>query len=635
MDDNIFNGDTPVSDAPTVPAADAENAAVPAENEAPLFDNAAAENDAPLFDNAAAENDATLFDDAAEAESSSNSEMSPEAQEILDMFLSDGSTNPDNTAEAPAAGFADSASQQQASYNRANKNPYSQTQSPEFGTQNRFYNGYDRQPGNAPRYGTNPGGYQGSRQYTQNPGYGTSAQYNDTNNRYNPNNQYNNPNAPYGGTAAPGQTYVYNPAQAAQNAEPKKSTGKTIFAILVCACIIIASIAIGVALTKGGRSRNISDAPKGEAFTQNDAAPVPEIEQTPQKTEAAAKTASGAMSAEEVYEAVKDINVGVLVYSNTQKVGEGSGIIVGEDKTGTYTYILTCAHVISNTNSSVQVLFNNDTELDAEIVGFDTKTDVGVLKVKKTGFAAAKFGDSKNLKVGQTVYAIGNPGGSEFFGTFTDGKVTALDRPVATSSNSYYDLPCVQHNAAINPGNSGGALVNEFGQVIGLNSSKIADTEYEGMGFSVPINTVLEIYTDIVKNGYVTNRPMLGITYYAVSSDYTYSNIAWRNNLPYGSIVIASIAKDSDLTKKNVREGDIIIAVNGQALDSTDILLEAIENGKVGDTLKLTICRLTSSGAVDSKFNVNVKLIEDKGTNTVEQTEPATDDFSSFFPFGY
>lgn len=214
MDDNIFNGDTPVSDAPTVPAADAENAAVPAENEAPLFNNAAAENDAPLFD------------DAAEAESSSNSEMSPEAQEILDMFLSNGSTNPDNTAEAPAAGFADSASQQQASYNRANKNPYSQTQSPEFGTQNRFYNGYDQQPGNAPRYGTNPGGYQGSRQYTQNPGYGTSAQYNNTNNRYNPNNQYNNPNAPYGGTAAPVRPMSIIPLRRHRTPSRKKTPAK-------------------------------------------------------------------------------------------------------------------------------------------------------------------------------------------------------------------------------------------------------------------------------------------------------------------------------------------------------------------------------------------------------------------------
>lgn len=630
MDDYFFNGEAPDEGTPAAPAADEVNETA-AGNSAPASTEIA-ESEASAFDETtAAENQAPAFDETAAAENKSNrDEINAAAEEILNMFRSanTGAESENKPADTPEGGFSGNASQQYTSYGQPNKNPYSQTQNPEFGGQNRFYNGQSQQPyGNAPRYGTNPGGYQGgyqgaNRQYDRNPGYSTSA-------------QYRNPNTPYGSTAASSQTYVYNPSGAAANAKPKKNAGKTIFAILVCACIIIASVAIGVALTKGGKSENLSNTPANEAFTQNEAAPVPEIEQAPQKTAAAAKTAAGAMSAEEVYEAVKDINVGVLVYSKTQKVGEGSGIIVGEDKTGTYTYILTCAHVISNSNSSVQVLFNNDTELDAEIVGFDTKTDVGVLKVKKTGFTSAKFGDSKNLKVGQTVYAIGNPGGSEFFGTFTDGKVTALDRPVATSSNSYYDLPCVQHNAAINPGNSGGALVNEFGQVIGLNSSKIADTEYEGMGFSVPINTVLEIYTDIVKNGYVTNRPMLGITYYAVSSDYTYSNIAWRNNLPYGSIVIASITQDSDLISKNVREGDIIIAVNGQELDSTDILLEAIENGKVGDTLKLTICRLTSSGAVDSKFNVNVKLIEDKGTNTVEQTEPATDDFSSFFPFGY
>lgn len=477
--------------------------------------------------------------------------------------------------------------------------------------------GYSQYAGTG--YGANPGGYTGPRTdaYRTDP-YGARPEE----------------RAPYGETE---KNYAPSAGAAEKPVKGKKITGKSIFAVLVCICIVLASIGIGLAIS--GKNDTSDIKPKtenSEATTQSGA--VPEVEKTPAAqvpAEEKSEKTTGILSAEQVYEKVKDINVGVIVYSNTQKVGEGSGIIVGADDSGTYTYIITCAHVISQANSNAQVLFNDDTEVDADIVGFDTKTDVGVLRVKKTGFAAAKFGDSADLKVGSPVYAIGNPGGSEFFGTFTDGRITALDRPVATSSNSYYDLPCIQHNAAINPGNSGGALVNAYGQVIGLNSSKIADTEYEGMGFSVPINTVLEIYKKIVVHGYVTDRPKLGITYYAVSSDYTYSAIAWKNNLPYGSIVIASISPDSDLAGKNIREGDIIIAVNGKQLDSTDVLLEEIENGKVGDALKLTVCRLTSSGTVESKFDVNVKLVEDKGTNTVEQTEPATDDFSNFFPFGY
>lgn len=426
---------------------------------------------------------------------------------------------------------------------------------------------------------------------------------------------------------------TYRPFSSGSSDTQKKkrsNTGKIVFAVLVCICIVVASIGIGGALF----SNNSTHSNDGSTVTENyGSVATPGVEKSP--VSASEYSGSGSMTAEQVYEAVKDINVGIVVYSNNQKAGEGSGIIVGADDSGTYTYILTAAHVISS-NYSVIVKFNDETEVDADIVGYDTKTDVGVLKVKKTGFKAATFGDSSKLAVGQTVYAIGNPGGSQFFGTFTDGKVTAIDRPVSTSSSSAYDLPCIQHNAAINPGNSGGALVNEFGQVIGLNSSKIADTDYEGMGFSVPINTVLSIYNDIVSHGYVTNRPMLGITYYAVSADYTYSAIAWKNNLPYGSVVIKTINQNSDLANKNVQSGDIITAVNGTSLDSTDVLLDAIEKSKVGDTLTLSICRLNNNGSVNSTFDVKVSLVEDKGDNTVQQEEQTTENpFSSYFPFGY
>ncbi len=418
-------------------------------------------------------------------------------------------------------------------------------------------------------------------------------------------------------------------------AKKKKNGGKAFFAILICICIVVASVAIGKSISNDGSL----DFPKTE---QNDGNKIENNAAKP-NTEDSPVTfkeydGDGEMTPEQIYDSLKDVNVGVIVYAQNQKVGEGSGIIVGEDDTKTYTYIITAAHVISDTGVVVQVQFNDESEIDAEIVGFDSKTDIGVLKVKKTGFKAATFGNSDNLKVGQKVYAIGNPGGTVFFGSFTPGMVSAIDRPISTSSSAY-DLPCIQHTAAINPGNSGGALVNEFGQVIGLNSSKITSTEYEGMGFSVPSNTMLKIYTEIVTHGYVTNRPMLGISYYTVASDYTYSAIAWRNNLPYGSIVIAALAENNDLENNGIQIGDLIIGVNGKALDTTDILLEVIENGKVGDTITLTICRLDNSGKVVSKFDADVKLVEDKGETLVPQEEqqPQTDPFSSYFGdhFGY
>lgn len=458
--------------------------------------------------------------------------------------------------------------------------------------------------------------------------------------RQNPNGSYSQDyNAPNYNPSQYGGQYstAYNNQYSPQNPPKKKGSkkGKNIFAIIVCVCIVIASVAIGLTVSD---SNKVKDGTGSNKVEQNDngdssnSSATPNVEDSP--VSYSEYSGEGKMTSEQIYEEVSEVNVGIIVYSQNQKSGEGSGIIAGEDSTKIYTYILTAAHVISDSGVKVQVQFHDETQLDADIVGFDTKTDVGVLRVKKTGFKAATFGNSDKLAVGQTIYAIGNPGGTEFFGSFTKGMISAIDRPVASSSSAY-DLPCIQHTAAINPGNSGGALVNEYGQVIGLNSSKISATDYEGMGFSVPSNTMLEIYNDIVKNGYVTNRPMLGITYYAVSSDYTYSALAWKNNLPYGSIVIATINDNSDIKNQGIQVGDIITAVNGESLDSTDKLLEVIENSKVGDKLKLSVARLNNNGSISTKFDATVSLVEDKGTTTSSQAEETTNPFNSYFNGGF
>ncbi len=471
--------------------------------------------------------------------------------------------------------------------------------------------------GNAP-YGSNQYGAPYSSPYNNQASYSQPA--------------YNSSGNQYGNTPVYNQTSYTNPYNTPKK---KKNTGRNIFVALVCACIVIASVAIGISVSdesdntvkteQGDNSSDKSESSKNSGASAN-------VEDSPLSF--SEYSGEGTMTPEQIYEEAKEINVGVIVYAQNEKVGEGSGIIVGEDEAKENTYIITAAHVISDQGVSVQIQFSDETEIDAEIVGYDTKTDIGVLMVNKTGFKAATFGNSDKLTVGQKVYAIGNPGGTVFFGSFTNGIISAIDRPIATSTSAY-DLPCIQHNAAINPGNSGGALLNEYGQVIGLNSSKITDTDYEGMGFSVPSNTMIEIYNDIVENGYVTNRPMLGISYYSVSSDYTYSAIAWKNNIPYGSIVVAAMTENSDLSNQGIKVGDIITAVNGKALDSTDILLEVIENSEVGDTITLTVYRLNNSGSVSTKFDAKVKLVEDKGETATTQQEQTTDPFSSYFGNGF
>ena len=179
---------------------------------------------------------------------------------------------------------------------------------------------------------------------------------------------------------------------------------------------------------------------------------------------------------------------------------------------------------------TVKVQMHDETQYDADIVGSDSRTDIGVLRIRANGFTAAQFGNSDSLSVGETVYAIGNPGGVAFAGSFTNGMVSAISRPV--DSQIGYEMLCIQHTAAINPGNSGGALVNAYGQVIGINSSKIASTEYEGMGFAVPSVTVKEVFDEIVRNEVVQARQQLfpGIFQSNVQYDCRRKSVARRHN---------------------------------------------------------------------------------------------------------
>lgn len=354
---------------------------------------------------------------------------------------------------------------------------------------------------------------------------------------------------------------------------------------------------------------------------------------------------SESLSTIEIAENAEKINVGILIYGKVQSflsntsnslVGEGSGILMGEDKSGKYTYILTCAHVISDAGNDGYTITVQDTEgntYDGIMVGFDVKTDLGVIKIAKTGLPKAEFGDSSNLRKGQKVYAIGNPGGMEFFGSFTDGMVSSIDRPI--SSESGYEMNCIQHTTPINSGNSGGALLNEFGQVIGINSSKIVSTGYEGMAFAIPISDAKPIIDDIIANGYVTDRPKLGISYTPAMQYQQFAMIIKLKDLPAGSLIIREITPDSSLAKTEAEVYDLIIAVNGEKLDTADVLLDKIENGKVGDKLTLTLCRIVDDNYRIEEFDVTVTLVEDTGTGKETQEQTTQNYWEQYFNNGF
>ncbi len=482
-----------------------------------------------------------------------------------------------------------------------------------------------------------PSQYPEQPQPAQYPHYSSSG-------AYQPNQPYGayQPNQPYNQNRAPGQPYAgytpygqapdtrypsYNTQQyppyngAPYGAQPpvppkKKNKGLKVF-FLILAMVVLLGVVFTVVAYYSGDNDSGGNPSTSTSTTVN--SPVIETQSSPSTPSDVPSGSSQTLTSVQIAAKVKPWVVGIVVYSNSSgsASSEGSGILWKEDSDG-YTYIITCAHVIAGSGLSYTVQTEDGTQYDAERVGFDTKTDLGILKVKKTGLSLAEFGDSSALKVGDSVYAVGNPGGTEFFGSFTSGVVSAIDRSV----KSTYTMVCIQHDAAINPGNSGGALVNSYGQVVGINSLKIIDTEYEGMGFAIPIKSAQSVVNSLTQHGYVPNRPKLGITY-AEAIDYQqYSMIVKIKGLPSGSLIITDISEDSGFVGTDAKQYDMIIAVDGEDLTTADVLIDKIENSKVGDTLKLTLCRVDNNYKI-TQFDVSVKLVEDKGNTETETTTSA------------
>lgn len=418
---------------------------------------------------------------------------------------------------------------------------------------------------------------------------------------------------------------------------PKKPTkssskGKKILAALLVIVMLFASVGIGISIGQ----RKTAQAPTDSADTVNTTGDNATISISPTQTQTsqALDTVSPGI---QVANKARGSVVGVVVYdANGTLYGEGSGVVMGLNDSKTLTYIITCAHVISDEGiKSCGIMMSDSTIYPAKIVGYDERTDIGVLSIEQTDLEAASFGDSNALQVGETVYAIGNPGGSEFYGSMTSGIVSALDRSISST----YTMSVIQHNAAISPGNSGGALVNSSGQVIGINSSKISATDYEGIGFAVPIAVAQPVVENLIKYGYVPNRPKLGISYASVSNYWRYSAIVQSKGLPAGSVIIASISDDSSFAGTEVAVGDMIISVNGTDMDKSDVLLDVIDKSKVGDEITLGICRIERSSSVGGsykikQFEVSVKLVEDKGSSASKDKEEETTT-QSFYDYYY
>ena len=434
----------------------------------------------------------------------------------------------------------------------------------------------------------------------------------------------------YGSPSYTAPTYV-GPATSPAP-QKKQSKGLKVF-FTVIALIVLAGVMFGVGTMIGGRHRQPEVAGNSNETAATAQAGAPELETKASPSSDNTAAAGAVLTPTQIAAKVRPWSVGILVYSKTSSgvASEGSGVLWKEDASHTYTYIITCAHVVNGSGLTYSVQTEDSTTYDAELVGLDAKTDLGVLRIKKTGLELAEFGDSSKLQVGDPVYAIGNPGGTEFFGSFTEGIVSAIDRSV----KSTYTMICIQHTAAINPGNSGGALVNQYGQVVGINSQKIMSTSYEGMGFSIPIKSAQPIINNLAIYGYVKDRPKLGITYAEAVNYQQYSMLIKIKGLPSGSLIITDINSDSSLAGTEVRQYDMITKVNGEDMTKPEVLLSKIENGKVGDKLTLTICRVDNNYQT-REFTVTATLVEEtkeaeKETTTKQSTINPYDFFNDDF----
>ncbi len=260
--------------------------------------------------------------------------------------------------------------------------------------------------------------------------------------------------------------------------------------------------------------------------------------------------------------------------------GAGSGVIISEDG-----YILTCAHVIDGA-STIKVTID-DEDYTASVVGSDSTSDIAVIKIDAEGLTPAVVGDSDALVVGEEVVAVGNPLG-ELGGTVTNGIVSALNRDVSIQgTNSILNMSLIQTNASVSPGNSGGGLFNMAGELIGIVNAKSSDSDAEGLGFAIPINTAISVAQDLLENGFVTGRPYLGITYLAVTDATTAQQLGVS---AYG-IYIMAVVDGSPASRAGLAAGDRIVSIDNSEIAAQEDLGTIIQSHSAGDTVSITVAR--------------------------------------------
>lgn len=321
-------------------------------------------------------------------------------------------------------------------------------------------------------------------------------------------------------------------------------------------------------------------------------------------TDIADKDEYGRYTTEGLVKAVSDTVVEIQIFKSGSGYlvpsSQGSGIIISENG-----YIVTNAHVVSEATLGIRVVLADGEVFDGVIIGSDQRTDIAVIKINTGGLNFASFADSDGVSLGEDVCAIGAPGG--FANSVTKGIVSGLHREIA-AQNGDIKMDCLQLDAAINPGSSGGAIFNMFGQVIAISSSKLASSNYDGIGFAITTNAAKPIIESLMENGYVKGRIKVGITFYAVNEQAAASaKVEMRPGL-----YVVSVDDKCDIANTDLAPDDIIISVEGVSVTSLDALKALLDGKNPGDTVTARVYRPSLTGG-GKEFDISFKLMEDNG----------------------
>ena len=360
---------------------------------------------------------------------------------------------------------------------------------------------------------------------------------------------------------------------------------------VAAACLLFAGGAVVGNMAFGGNANSDS----GASASTSDSAPTLQINSKPESDSSNSSdnydTADG-MAGEDIYKKVNPSVVSVIS-TTAEGTGSGSGVIMSKDG-----YIITNNHVVDGAQS-VSVQLSDGTSLDAEIIGTDEQTDLAVIKVTPTSdLTAAEFGDSDELEPGEYAYAIGSPGGVQFANTITGGRISAINRDLTVNDRV---MTLIQTDASINNGNSGGALINKYGQVVGITSAKLSGNAFgsatvEGMGFAIPINTAKDIVDELIQNGYVSGRPSIGITGQNVESA----------DGKVSGVQVYSIDSRAKAASEGLQVGDVITAVDGTPTPDMDKVNELKQDKKAGDKLTLSVYRISTG----KTLNITITLTD-------------------------